>query len=64
LCGAEISTIRQIDQKYLEMFEKISWTHRVRNEDVLLGVNEDTKHPTLNVQRLIGLTVSCVGTAF
>jgi len=48
LCGAEIWTIREVDQKYLERFkmwcwrrmEKISWTDLVRNEEVLLRVNE------------------------
>ena len=41
-------TLRAADQKYLESFEmwcwrrmeKISWTDHVRNEDVLLRVNE------------------------
>jgi hypothetical protein len=43
LYGAEKWTLRKMDQKYLESFEmwcwrrmeKISWTDRVRNEDVL-----------------------------
>ena len=46
--GAETWTLRAADQKYLESFEmwcwrrmeKISWTDHVRNEDVLLRVNE------------------------
>ena len=46
--GAEILTLRKIDQKYLDSFEmwrwrrmeKISWTDRVRNE-VLHRVRED-----------------------
>jgi hypothetical protein len=41
--GAENSTIRKVDQKYLDRFEtwcwrrmeKISWTDRVRYEEVL-----------------------------
>jgi hypothetical protein len=41
--GAEMWTLRKVDQKYLESFEmwcwrrmkKISWTDRVRNEEVL-----------------------------
>ena len=45
--GAETWTPRAADQKYLESFEmwcwrrmeKISWTHHVRNEEVLLRVN-------------------------
>ena len=46
--GAETWTLRATDQKCLESFEmwcwrrmeKISWTDPVRNEDVLLRVNE------------------------
>ena len=46
--GAETWTLRAADQKYLESFEmwcwrrmeKISWTDLVRNEEVLLRVNE------------------------
>jgi hypothetical protein len=49
LYGAERWTLRKIDQKYLESFEmwcwrrmeKISWTDRVRNEDVLHRVKEE-----------------------
>jgi hypothetical protein len=49
LCGAETWTLRKIDQKYLESFqmwcwrrkEKISWTDRVRNEEVLHRVKEE-----------------------
>jgi hypothetical protein len=48
LYGAETWTLRAVDQKHLESFEmwcwrrmeKISWTDRVRNEEVLLGVKE------------------------
>ena len=48
LCGAETGTIRAVDQKQLGSFEmwwwrrmeKISWTDRVRNEEVLLRVKE------------------------
>jgi hypothetical protein len=43
LCGAETWTLRKVDQKYVESFEmwcwrrmeKISWTDRVGNEEVL-----------------------------
>jgi hypothetical protein len=49
LCGAETWTLRIVDQKYLESFEmwcwrrmeKISWTERVRNEEVLHRVKEE-----------------------
>ena len=45
---ADTWTLRAVDQKHLESFEiwcwrrmeKISWTDRVRNEEVLLRVNE------------------------
>ena len=48
LYGAETWTLRAADQKYMESFqmwccrrmEKISWTDHVRNELVLLRVNE------------------------
>jgi len=47
-CGAETWTLWAADQKYLESFEawcwrrmqKIIWTNHVRNEEVLLRVNE------------------------
>jgi hypothetical protein len=46
--GAEMWTLREVDQKYLESvemwcwrkMEKISWTDRVRNEEVSLRVKE------------------------
>jgi hypothetical protein len=49
LCGAVTWTLRKMDQKYLESFEmwcwrrmeKIIWTDRVRNEEVLHIVKED-----------------------
>ena len=48
LYGAETWALRAADQKYLERFEmwcwrrmeKISWIDHVRNEEVLLRVNE------------------------
>jgi hypothetical protein len=48
LYGAEMWTLRKVDQKYLECFEmwcwrrmeKISWTNRVRNEEMLHRVKE------------------------
>jgi len=48
LCGAETGTFRAVDQKQLESFEmwrwrrveKISWTDRVRNGEVLPRVKE------------------------
>ena len=48
MCGAATWTIPAVDQKHLgssEMWcwrrmEKISWTDHVRNEEALLGVNE------------------------
>jgi hypothetical protein len=48
LYGAETLTLRKVDQKYLESFEmwcwrieKISWTDRMRNEEVLHRVKEE-----------------------
>jgi hypothetical protein len=49
LYGAETWTLRKVDQKYLESFEmwcwrrmeRISWTGRVRNEEVLHRVKEE-----------------------
>jgi hypothetical protein len=49
LYGAETWTLRKLDEKYLENFEmrcwrrmeKISWTDRVRNEEVLHRVKEE-----------------------
>jgi len=51
LYGAETWTRRTIDQKHWESFEtwcwrrieKISWTDRVKNEEVLLRVKEKRK---------------------
>jgi hypothetical protein len=48
-CGAEKWTLRKVDQKYLESFEMwcwrrietISWTHCVKNEEVLHRVKEE-----------------------
>jgi hypothetical protein len=48
LYGAETWTLRTVDQKHSENFEmwcwrrmeKIRWTNRVRNEEVLLRVKE------------------------
>ena len=48
LYGAETRAFRTVDQKHLESFKmwccrrmrKISWTDHVRNEEVLLQVNE------------------------
>ena len=48
--------------------EKISWTDRVRNEEVLHTVNEKRRilHTLKgkNEGRLPELVISCVGTAF
>jgi hypothetical protein len=49
LSGAETWTLRAVDRKYLESFEmrccrrleKISWTNRVRNEEVLHRIKEE-----------------------
>jgi len=45
--------------------EKISWTDRVRNEEVLLRVKEQRNilH-TVKCRKLTGLVISGVGTVF
>ena len=73
LYGAETWKLRAADQKYLDSFEmwccrrmeKISWTDHVRNEEMLLGVNEKRNilHKKEN-GRLIGLVTSYEETAF
>jgi hypothetical protein len=58
LCGAETWTLRKMDQKYLgscEMWcwrrmEKISWTDRVRNKEVLHRVKEE-RNIVLTIKR-------------
>ena len=58
-CGVASWTRQKVDQKYLESFEmwcwrimeKISWTDRVRNEEVLQRVKESQggeEYPTKN----------------
>jgi len=73
LYGAETWTLRAVDQKHLESFEmrcwrrmeKISWTDRVRNEEVLLRVKEQTNilHEIINGW-VSGLVTFCVETVF
>jgi hypothetical protein len=73
LYGAETWTLRAVDQKHLESFEmwcwggmkKISWTDRVRNEEVLLRVKEQRNiHMKYANGRLTGLVTFCVKTTF
>ena len=55
--GAETWSLRKVYQKYLEYFEmwcwgrmeKISWTDRVRNEEVRIQRREE--HPTYNKKK-------------
>ena len=68
--GAETQTLRAADQKYLESFEmwcwrrmEISWTDHMRNEEVLLRVNEQ-RNILHEIRRLTGLVTSYVETAF
>jgi hypothetical protein len=61
LYGAETWTLRKVDQKYLECFEmwcwrrmeKISWTDRVRNEEVqhYVGSQGGEEYPTYNTKK-------------
>ena len=75
LYGAETWTLRATDQKRLESFEmwfwrrmeKISWTDHVRNEEVLLRVNEQSRgisYMKYKNGRLTGLVTSYIETAF
>jgi hypothetical protein len=58
LYGAEIWTLRKVDQKYLESskmwfwrrMEKISWTDHVRNEEVLQSPG-GKEYPTYNKKK-------------
>jgi hypothetical protein len=72
LSGAELWTLRELDQKHLENFkmwcwrrlEKISWTDHVRNEEVLQRVKEKRNIVHTIKRRLTGLVTSSAGTAF
>jgi hypothetical protein len=73
LYGAEIWTLREVDQKYLESFEmwccrrleKISWTDRVRNEEALHRVKgERNIVHTAKRRKANWIVTSCVATAF
>jgi hypothetical protein len=71
LYDAETWILRKVDQKYLESFEvwcwrrmEISWTDRVRNEEVLHRVKEERNILHTKEERLTGLVTSCLGTAF
>ena len=73
LYGAETWTLRAAHQKYLGSFEmwwwrrmeKVSWTDHVRNEEVLLRVNEQRNilHE-IRKRKATGLVISYVETAF
>jgi hypothetical protein len=72
LYGAETWTLWKVGQKYLGSFEmwswrrmeKISWTDRVRNGEVLHRVKEERNIMHAIKRRLIELVTSCVGTVF
>jgi len=69
--GAEIWTLREVDQKYLEglelrcwrRMEKIIWTNNVKNEEVLRGVEEERNILQTVEAMLTGWIKSCVETA-
>jgi len=73
LYGAETWTLRATDQKHVESFEmwcwrrmeKISWTDHVRNEEVLLRVNEQRNilHEIIK-RKANALVTSYIETAF
>jgi hypothetical protein len=58
LYGAEMWKLRKVDQKYLASFEmwcwrrmeKISWTDRVRNEEILQSQGGE-EYPTYNKKK-------------
>jgi hypothetical protein len=64
LYGAETWTIQEVGEKYLESFEiwcwrrmkRISWTDRVRNEEVLERVKEERN----NLQTLTRRKADCI----
>ena len=68
LYGAETWTLRAVDQKYLQSFEmwcwrrmeKISWTDRVRNEEVLLRVKEERNILRTVKRRLVTFSVGTI----
>ena len=72
LYGAETRTLRATDQKRLESFEmwcwrrmeKIIWTDHVRNEEVLLRVNEQRNILHEIEKRKANSVTSYVETAF
>ena len=66
-------TLRKLDQKYINSFEmwcwrrmeNISWIDSVRNDQVLPRIKEDKNIYTHKIEeRLTGLVISFVGTAF
>jgi hypothetical protein len=72
LYGAETSTLRAVDQKYLVSFEmwswwrmeNIRWANHVRNEEVLIRVKgrRNILHK-IRKRRLTGLVTFCIQTA-
>jgi len=73
LYGAETWTLQKVDEKYLESFEmwcwrrmeKVSWTERVNNKEVLHRVEQEGNiMHTVKEGRLMGLVTSCIGIVF
>ena len=70
--GAESWKLRNLDQKYVESFEmwcwrrmeKIIWTDRVRNEEVLHKSQEERNILYRILRRLTRLVACGVGTVF
>ena len=70
----KLKALQKLDQKYLESSEMlcwrrmefISWTDRVKNEQVSYRVKQERKnlHTIKNRGMLTGLDTSCAGTAF
>jgi hypothetical protein len=63
---------QKVDQKYTESsemwcwrrMEKISWTDRVRSEEILYKMKEKRNILHKRKRRKAGLVPSCVGTVF
>jgi hypothetical protein len=60
-----LHSLENLEMRHWRRMEKISWTDRVRNEEVLHTVKEDRNYlNTIKERRLTGLVTSCVGNAF
>jgi hypothetical protein len=65
--------LRNVDQKYLKIFEiwcwrrmeKIVWTDRIRNEEILHRIQKERNIlRTIKEGNITGFVTTCVGTVF